>query len=126
MSRWNLAWLIAVPLVVLMGLVLSYAAPSAEREKDYKLIRTVVDVLALVDSKYVRELDDKAKEKLVEDMINGGLERLDRYSAYMNPEETRQFESQTEGNFGGVGIQLGTDPKTGMLMVISPMVGTPA
>jgi carboxyl-terminal processing protease len=126
MSRWNLAWLISVPLVVLMGLVLSYAAPSAEREKDYKLIRTVVDVLAEVDSHYVRELDGKAKEKLVEDMINGGLEKLDRYSSYMNAEELKQFYSQTEGNFGGVGIQLGLDPKTGMLMVISPMVGTPA
>jgi carboxyl-terminal processing protease len=119
MSRWNLAWIIAVPMIVLSGLVLTYAAPNKEREKDYKLVRTVV-------SHYVRELDDKAKEKLVEDMINGGLEKLDRYSAYMNSEELKQFESQTEGNFGGVGIQLGTDPKSGYLMVLSPMVGTPA
>ncbi len=126
MSRWNLAWLIVVPMAVITGLTLSWAAPSNERDKDYKLVRKVVDVLAEVDAHYVRELDDKAKEKLVEDMINGGLERLDRYSSYMNADELKQFESQTEGNFFGVGIQLGTDPKSGLLMVISPMVGTPA
>jgi len=126
MSRWNLAWLIAVPMAVITGLTLSWAAPSNEREKDYKLVRKIVDVLAEVDANYVRELDDKAKEKLIEDMINGGLEKLDRYSSYMNGDELKQFESQTEGNFFGVGIQLGTDPKSGLLMVISPMVGTPA
>ena len=126
MSRWNLAWLIAVPMFVITGLTLSWAAPSNERDKDYKLVRKIVDVLAEVDAHYVRELDDKAKEKLIADMINGGLEKLDRYSSYMDAEELKQFESQTEGNFYGVGIQLGTDPKSGLLMVISPMVGTPA
>lgn len=126
MSRWNLAWLTAVPMLVLTGFVLSEAAPSRDRDRDYKLVKTIVDVLAEVDTHYVRELNDDQKKKLVEDMINGGLEKLDRYSTYMNPEELKQFETQTEGNFFGVGIQLGTDPKTGLLMVISPMVGTPA
>jgi carboxyl-terminal processing protease len=126
MSRWNLAWLLAVPMVVILGFTLSYSAPNRERDKDYQLVRTVVDVLAEVDQHYVRELDDKARQKLVEDMINGGLERLDPYSQYLNAEEYHHFETQSEGNFGGVGIQLGVDPKTGNLMVISPMVGTPA
>ena len=126
MSRWNLAWLIAIPMMVLTGVVLSTAAPSKDRDKDYKLVKSIVDVLAEVDTHYVRDLDDAAKKKLVEDMINGGLEKLDRYSAYLNEDELMQFESQTEGNFGGVGIQLGIDPKTGILMVSSPMVGTPA
>ena len=49
MSRWNLAWLIAVPMLVLTGIVLSEAAPSKERDKDYKLVKTIVDVLAEVD-----------------------------------------------------------------------------
>ncbi len=126
MSRWNLAWLIGVPLFIIAGLSFSFATPSREREQHYKLVRTLVDVLAEIDQHYVKELDDKAMEKLVEDMINGGLERLDPYSAYLNPEELKQFESQSEGNFGGIGIQMGVDPNTRMLMVISPMVGTPA
>lgn len=126
MSRFNLAWLIAVPLAMLAGVSLSFTAPSRAPDKEYKLVRTVVDVLAEVDQHFVRPLDDDQKQKLVEDMINGGLDRLDPYSQYMNPEEFRQFNASTEGNFGGVGIHLGVDPRTGLLMVISPMVGTPA
>jgi carboxyl-terminal processing protease len=126
MSRFNLAWLIAVPMCLLAAVSLSFTAPARDREKEYKLVRMVVDVLAEVDQHYVRPLDDKAREKLVEDMINGGLERLDPYSQYMNSDELRRFESETEGNFGGVGIQLGVDPRTGMPMVLSPIAGTPA
>ncbi len=113
-------------MTVLTGFVLSSATPNKESQSDYKLVKTIVDVLGEVDSHYVRDLDDDGKKRLVEDMINGGLEKLDRYSAYMNADEFKQFETQTEGNFSGVGIQLGVDPKSGVLMVISPMVGTPA
>ena len=126
MSRYNLAWLIAVPMAVLTGAILSVAAPAKRADSEYKLVRTVVDVLAEVDQHYVRPLTDEQKEKLVEDMINGGLDRLDPYSQYMSADEYRQFNNQTKGDFGGVGIHLGQDPRTGMLMVISPMVGTPA
>jgi carboxyl-terminal processing protease len=126
MSRYNLAWIVCVPLAVLLGVSLSFTAPSREHDKEYKLVRTIVDVLAEVDQHFVRPLDDEQKQKLVEDMINGGLDRLDPYSQYLNADEFRQFNSQTEGNFGGVGIQLGVDPRSGLPMVISPMVGTPA
>jgi carboxyl-terminal processing protease len=126
MSRFNLAWLIAVPLAMLAGVSLSFTAPSRPHDKEYKLVRTLVDVLAEVDQHFVRPLNDEQREKLVEDMINGGLERLDPYSQYLNADEYRQFEAQTEGNFAGIGIHLGVDPRTGYLMVISPMVGTPA
>jgi carboxyl-terminal processing protease len=126
MSRFNLAWLIAVPLAMLAGVSLSFTAPTRPPDKEYKLVRTLVDVLAEVDQHYVRPLNDEQREKLVEDMINGGLDRLDPYSQYLNADEYRQFEAQTEGNFAGIGIHLGVDPRTGYLMVISPMVGTPA
>jgi carboxyl-terminal processing protease len=126
MSRFNLAWLIAVPLAMLAGVSLSFTAPTRPHDKEYKLVRTLVDVLAEVDQHFVRPLNDEQREKLVEDMINGGLDRLDPYSQYLNADEYRQFEAQTEGNFAGIGIHLGVDPRTGLLMVISPMVGTPA
>jgi carboxyl-terminal processing protease len=126
MSRFNLAWLIVVPLAMLAVVSLSFTAPTRQNDKEYKLVRTVVDVLAEVDQHFVRPLDDDQKQKLVEDMINGGLDRLDPYSQYMNPDDFRHFEAQTEGNFGGVGIQMGIDPRSGLPMVISPMVGTPA
>jgi carboxyl-terminal processing protease len=60
-------------------------------------------------------------------MINGGLERLDPHSQYINPHDYKQFDKQSEGKFGGVGIQVGFDRQNrGQLTVISPMVGTPA
>ena len=79
-----------------------------------------------VERKYVRELDDDAKRKLVEDMVNGGLERLDPHSGYINPKRFRQFTKDSRGKFGGVGIQVSTDRQSGVLAVISPLVGTPA
>lgn len=126
MSRYTLAWLIAVPVTVLLTVSLSLTAPARKKDKEYQMVRTVVDVLAEVDQNFVKPLDDDAKQKLVEDMINGGLDRLDPYSQYLNSDEYRNFENQTKGDFGGVGISLGLDPRTGLPMVVSPMVGTPA
>lgn len=127
MSRWNLAWLVGIPLVVLLGLTLTYSAPPLrQRDQNYELVKLVVDVLDEVDQNYVRELDPDSRRRLVEDMINGGLERLDPYSGFMGDREFRQFERKSKGKFGGVGIQVGLDRLTGALVVTSPMVGTPA
>src|SRR5437764_14310313 len=59
-------------------------------------------------------------------MINGGLERLDPHSNFINAKRYRQFAKDSKGKFGGVGIQISTDRQTGLLSVISPLVGTPA
>jgi carboxyl-terminal processing protease len=126
MSRWNLAWLLGIPIVCLVGLAVSQSAPVREKEKDYELVKLVVDVLSEVDQRYVRELDKEAKRKLVEDMINGGLERLDPHSTYINPRRYKQFTKDSKGKFGGVGIQISPDRQTGLLTVVSPLVGTPA
>jgi carboxyl-terminal processing protease len=124
LSRSNLAWLLGVP--ALFALCLGVTATAPPPDKDYQLVRRIVDVLAEVDKHYVRELSDAEKQKLVEDMINGGLERLDPHSAYFNAEHYKDFESQSEGQFGGIGVILGTDPKTFMLRVETPTPGTPA
>ena len=124
MSQRNLAWMLVVPALVLLGAVLSATAPPPE--KDYKLVRTVVDVLAEVDKNYVRELSDDEKKRLVEDMIHGGLSRLDPHSTYFNEEELKQFTTDTEGKFGGIGAYLTLHPQLQILMIESPMVGTPA
>lgn len=120
----NLVWLLAVPAVVLVGLAITYSAPAPDKE--YKLVRQVVDVLAEVDANYVRELTDEDKQKLVEDMIDGGLRQLDPHSEYLSADKLKQFETASEGSFGGVGITLALDPKTNLLKVEFPMPGTPA
>ena len=128
MSRWNLAWLIGLPAVIVVSLTVVFAAPRTPRPKDqdYEMVQLVVDVMSEVDQKYVRELSPEQRKKFIEDMINGGLERLDPYSSYFNSDDYHHFMKQTEGAFGGVGIQIDVDRTTGFLQVTSPMVGTPA
>src|SRR5437868_7015614 len=120
----NLAWLLAVPAIVALGLAISYSAPPPD--KDYRLVRQVVDVLAVVDENYVQELSDDDRQKLVEDMIDGGLHQLDPHSEYLNEKRLREFETASEGAFGGVGIVLGIDAETKFLKVDHPMPNTPA
>src|SRR5919204_5007926 len=126
MSRFTLAWLVGIPLVVLLGLTLPYSPPPRDKEQNYELVKLLVDVLAEVDQSYVRELDPEAKRRLVEDMINGGLERLDPHSSFFNIREYKQFVRKSNGKFGGGGIQVNVYRSTGALVVTSPLGGTPA
>ncbi|GIW82894.1 MAG: peptidase S41 [Gemmatales bacterium] len=126
MSRSNLGWLLGIIGVSLLGITVSLSAPSREKDVDYEMVSLFVEVLDEVDSRYVRDLDADAKRKLVEDMINGGLSRLDPHSSYINPKRLQQFRKESKGKFGGVGIQITVDRQTNQLIVISPIVGTPA
>ena len=86
-----------------------------------------MEVLAEVDANFVRELNDDERQKLVEDMINGGLHKLDPHSVYLNVTQLKQFETESEGSYTGIGILLGGfDPKTKYLHVEYPMPGGPA
>jgi carboxyl-terminal processing protease len=127
MSRRNLFWILAIASVSFLGLAVSYSAPTREKDHDYELVRLLVDVLHEVRQNYVVEVSPERERQLVEDMINGGLERLDPHSMYINPLEYKNFSRQSEGKFGGIGVQVGYDrANPTRLGVISPMVGTPA
>jgi carboxyl-terminal processing protease len=127
MSLRNLGWLLGIAAAALLGVAVSWSAPAKEKDRDYELVRLVVDVLHEVRHKYVQEIDADRERKLVEDMINGGLERLDPHSQYINAKDYKQFSKTSKGKFGGVGIQIGYDRQNrGQLTVISPMAGTPA
>jgi carboxyl-terminal processing protease len=126
MSRWNLAWLLGINAVALLGLAISYSAPPPEDNNKYARMRLLVDVLDEVEHKFVRKLSDDELRKLVEDMINGGLTRLDPYSSFINSKKLKEFNKHSEGKFGGVGIQIHADRQSGLITVISPIVGTPA
>ena len=56
--------------------------------------------------------------------INGVLQSLDPYSAYMNPEMFKEMQTETSGEFGGLGIEVGME--AGVVKVISPIDNTPA
>lgn len=127
MSRRNLAWVLGILGVGVLAFAVGHSAPTRDRDRDYELVRLVVDVLQEVRTRYVRELSPDEQRHLVEEMVNGGLERLDPHSSFINPEDYKQFSRQTKGVFGGVGLSLGFDPQKGnALTVVSPIVGTPA
>ncbi len=128
MSRWNLSWLLGLTVVSLVGLAMLHSAParsSSSLQSKHENLRLLVDVLEEVQQKYVKELDKTKMRELVENMVNGGLERLDPHSSFINADEYKQFQRQSRGKFGGVGIKIGVD-RAGQLLVESPMVGTPA
>ncbi len=109
-----------------MGLLLSNRAPELlAREKiDESLIaelKTFTDVLAMVQENYVREVEGK---QLASGAIKGMMSALDPHSAYLDPQYFEEMQSQTRGDFGGLGIEIAT--KDGMLVVVAPMEGTPA
>src|SRR5438552_1274985 len=127
MSRWNLTWLLGFSAAALVGLSLTYTSPArdANLEKKHENIKLLVDVLEEVQAKYVKELDSEKMRDLVENMINSGLEKLDQHSGFINADEYKQFQKQSKGKFGGIGIRLGRD-RADQLLVETPMVGTPA
>lgn len=124
MSRGNLAWMLLVPAGVLTLVCVTLAAP--EPDPDYKLVRTLVDVLATVDKNYVRKLTPEEKQKLVEDMLNGGLARLDPHSQYLNEQQVDAFDAVNLGEFGGIGVVMGYDVEKKCLVVESAVPGSPA
>ncbi|MCI0641405.1 MAG: S41 family peptidase [Gemmataceae bacterium] len=127
MSRWNLAWLLGLSAACLLGLSITYSAPSRQSnlQRKHENLKLLVDVLEEVQQKYVKELDAEKMRELVENMINSGLERLDQHSSFINADEYKQFTKASRGKFGGVGIRIGLD-RLGQVFVESPMVGTPA
>jgi carboxyl-terminal processing protease len=128
MSRWNLGWLLSLSGAALVGLSLTYSAPSRERnlQKKHENLRLLVDVLEEVQQRYVKDLDGDKMRELVENMINGGLEKLDPHSGFINTDEFKQFQHQNKGKFGGVGIRIRVEERSGLFLVESPMPGTPA
>ncbi|QDU64899.1 Carboxy-terminal processing protease CtpA precursor [Planctomycetes bacterium Pan216] len=113
---------VSLLLVAVIAVFCWQAAQSAPREdQDAELYRLFVDAFEHVDRNYVKGVD---RRKLMEAAINGMLGELDPYSNFIDQSHYRQFDRQTSGQFGGIGIQI--SEKDGILTVISPLVGTPA
>jgi carboxyl-terminal processing protease len=127
MSRWNLGWLLGVVITAVVGLSLTYSAPTRDNtlKRKHENLKLLVDVLDEVQNKYVKDLDGDKMRDLVENMVTLGLERLDPHSSFINQEEFKQFQKNSKGRFGGIGIRIGVD-RAGQIFVESPMVGTPA
>ena len=78
-------------------------------------------VLENIQKEYVDEVD---QSEMMDSAINGVLQSLDPYSAYMSPELFKEMQTDTRGEFGGLGIEIGME--SGVVKVISPIDDTPA
>ena len=92
-----------------------------ENDNIYKKIDLFGEVLEKINEEYVDEID---QSKSMDAAINGLLQSLDPYSAYMTPESFNSMQTETSGEFGGLGIEVGME--AGVVKVISPIDNTPA
>ena len=109
-------------LLFLIIISLLFFEKSFSEDSDiYKKIDLFGEVLEKINKQYVDEID---QSKSMDSAINGLLQSLDPYSAYMTPESFKGMQTETSGKFGGLGIEVGME--SGVIKVISPIDNTPA
>lgn len=138
MPRRNLVWLLGISLgclfcwAIAQGSIVPPRGPLhfvkgfAGSNQDFDRLSLLVDVMQHIEQSYVHELSEEDRRKFMENAIQGGLQSLDQHSGYINQREFKQFSKQSDGSFGGIGIQISTNRDSKRLTVISPIVGTPA
>mgnify|MGYP006136448959 CR=1 FL=1 len=109
-------------IIFLSFLLLNLLYTSAFSKNNlYEKIDLFGEVLENIKKDYV---DDVDQSEILDSAINGVLQSLDPYSAYMSPELFKEMQTDTRGEFGGLGIEIGME--AGLVKVISPIDDTPA
>lgn len=120
-----------VVLVMAMLLFISSAAIGAPEKsvsdkaktKDgiYEQVELFADAISAIRQDYVDDIDSK---KLIYGAMQGMLSSLDDYSQFMEPDEYKEIQVETKGEFGGIGVEISS--REGILTIITPIAGTPA
>ena len=108
-------------LILFFSILLLNKSFSKNEEDIYQKIDLFSEVLDKINKEYVDEVN---QGKAMDAAINGVLQSLDPYSAYMSPEMFNNMQIETTGEFGGLGIEVGME--AGVVKVISPIDNTPA
>ena len=106
--------------ILLFLIIFNHESYSSEKDI-YKKIDLFGEVLEKINKEYVDEID---QSESMDSAINGLLQSLDPYSAYMTPEVFNEMRTETSGEFGGLGIEVSME--AGVVKVISPIDDTPA
>ena len=106
---------------ILILTIFLFQKSFSENDNIYDKIDVFSEVLEKINQEYV---DDVDQSKSMDAAINGLLQSLDPYSAYMTPESFESMQTETSGEFGGLGIEVGME--AGVVKVISPIDNTPA
>ena len=108
--------------LLLFLFIISFSNGNAANENEiYKKIDLFSEVLDKINKEYV---DDVDQSEAMDAAINGVLQSLDPYSSYMSPDSFKDMKTETSGEFGGLGIEVGMEH--GVVKVISPIDNTPA
>ena len=109
-------------ILILFILIFNFSSSPVFSKNDlYEKIDLFGEVLENIKKEYV---DDVDQAEVMDSAINGVLQSLDPYSAYMSPELFKEMQTDTRGEFGGLGIEIGME--SGVVKVISPIDDTPA
>ena len=124
MGKWKQTGLVCAGLVGGILISLQFSA-LAEKETRVRLpveeLRTFAEVFSAIKQGYVEPVEDK---KLITHAISGMLSNLDPHSAYLDADAFKDLQVGTQGEFGGLGIEVGMED--GLVKVISPIEDTPA
>ncbi len=108
--------------LIIFLLLTNFKYVVAANDNDiYKKIDLFSEVLDKINKEYVEEID---QSEVMDAAINGVLQSLDPYSAYMSPESLQNMQTETSGEFGGLGIEVSME--AGVVKVISPLDESPA
>ena len=108
--------------IILVIFFLNFLNTAVFSKNDlYEKIDLFGEVLENIKKEYVEDVD---QSEVIDSAINGVLQSLDPYSAYMSPELFKEMQTDTRGEFGGLGIEIGME--AGVVKVISPIDDTPA
>jgi carboxyl-terminal processing protease len=118
-ENFNLKYILIIITLILLNIF--NVAYSKNIDKLYEKIDLLGEVLEKVQDEYVDEID---QAEVMDFAINGILQSLDPYSAYMNPKIYEEMQTETSGEFGGLGIEVSMEG--GVVKVISPIDDTPA
>ncbi|MBI4801209.1 MAG: S41 family peptidase [Elusimicrobia bacterium] len=112
---------IAVIAVISAVIGISFPYINFAVDQTYQQLKVIVDVMELIRENYVDEID---AQKLVYGAAAGMVRELDDFSQFMEPDLYNRVKSDTEGEFGGIGIRV--DMRDGWLTVVTPLPDTPA
>ena len=108
-------------LIIFLSVFFFNNSVSTAESDIYKKIDLFGEVLEKINKEYVDEIN---QSESMDSAINGLLQSLDPYSAYMSPKILEQMQTETSGEFGGLGIEVSME--AGVVKVISPIDDTPA
>ena len=112
---------IIITLLLLNIFISSNYVYSKDSDELYKKIDLFGEVLETIKQEYVDEIN---QAEIMDSAINGLLQSLDPYSSYMSAKSFDGMQTDTKGEFGGLGIEIGME--SGVVKVISPIADTPA